>query len=165
MDKSTPSLRGEVVGADTTEPAVARVGTIQLNWVRSAYCPKCDQPTFRRPESSALRIGVGHQPKAIEGPTAARGARAQGIAGVHSASWGNVRGGGRAGGRRTPEIKVTIGGDRQPRLGGDVVTFEDMRAYFLLRTRSPFCTLGQRKRWGPCRRPADAGNQGDDRGR
>ena len=31
MDKRTPSLRGEVLGADTTGPAVVRVGTIQLN--------------------------------------------------------------------------------------------------------------------------------------
>ena len=33
MDKRTPSLRGDVLGADTTGPAVARVGTIELNWV------------------------------------------------------------------------------------------------------------------------------------
>ena len=46
----------------------------------------------------------------------------QGADGVHSASWGNPRGGGRAGGRLNPEIKVTIGGDRPPRLG-DVVTY------------------------------------------
>ena len=68
----------------------------------------------------------------MEDPTAARGARAQGGAdGVHSASWGNPRGGGRAGGRLKPEIKVTIGGDRPPRLGGDVVTFEDMREFLV----------------------------------
>ena len=29
-----------------------------------------------------------------------------------------------------PDDKVAIGGDRPPRLGGDVVTFEDMREYF-----------------------------------
>ena len=68
-------------------------------------------------------------------PSAARGVLAQGADGVHSASWGNSKGGGRAGGRLKPEIKVTIGGDRPPRLGGDVVTFEDMRE-FLLPTRS-----------------------------
>ena len=28
VDKCTPSLRGEVLGADTTGPAVARVGTL-----------------------------------------------------------------------------------------------------------------------------------------
>ena len=49
----------------------------------------------------------------------------------HSASWGNPRGGGRAGGRLKPEIKVTIGGDRPPRLGGDVVTFIDMREFLV----------------------------------
>ena len=64
----------------------------------------------------------------MENPTAARGARAQGAGGVHSASWSNPRSGGRAGGRLKPEVKVTIGGDRPPRLGGDAVTFEDMRA-------------------------------------
>ena len=74
---------------------------------------------------------MGHQPKALEDPTAARGARAQGADGVHSASWGNPRGGGRAGGRLKPEIKVTIGGDRPPRLGGDVNTFEDMREFLV----------------------------------
>ena len=57
--------------------------------------------------------------------TSARGARAQGAGGVHSASWGNPRGGGRAGGGLKPEAKVTLGGDMPLRLG-DVVTFEDM---------------------------------------
>ena len=63
--------------------------------------------------------------------TAARGARTQGADGVHSASWGNPRGGGRAGGLLKPEIKVTIGGNRPPRLGGDVLTFEDMREFLV----------------------------------
>ena len=68
----------------------------------------------------------------MEDPAAARGARAQGADGVHSASWVNPRGGGRAGGLLKPEIKVTmIGGDRPPRLGGDVVTFEDMREFLV----------------------------------
>ena len=37
MDKRTPSLRGEVFGADTAGPAVARVGKIQLicSWLHS----------------------------------------------------------------------------------------------------------------------------------
>ena len=134
MDQRTPSLRGEVLGADIKWPAVARVGTIRLNGVSSAYCPKRDQFAFRRPESTVLRAGVGHQPKAMEDPTAARrGARAQGADGVHSASWGNPRGGRRASGRLKPEIKVTIGGDRPPRLGGesDIVAFEDMREFIV----------------------------------
>ena len=63
MDKRTPSLREGVVGDDTTRPAVARVGTVQLDWSRPAYCPKRDQIDFRTPESSALRVGAGHQPK------------------------------------------------------------------------------------------------------
>ena len=61
----------------------------------------------------------------------AGGARAQGADGVHSASWGNPRGGGRAGGRLKSEINVMIGGDRRSRLGGDVVTFEDMREFLV----------------------------------
>ena len=46
--KCTPSLRGDVHGADTTGPAVARVGTIQLNSVSSNYCPNRDEFAFRR---------------------------------------------------------------------------------------------------------------------
>ena len=69
---------------------------------------------------------MGHQPKTIKYPTTAREARGQGADGFHSASCGNPRGGGRAGGRLKPEIKVTIGGDRPARVGGDVVTFEDL---------------------------------------
>ena len=74
-----------------------------------------------------LRVGVGRQPKAMEDPTSARGVRAQGAGGVHTASWGSPRGAGRAGGGLKPEVNVTIGGDRPPRLGGDVVTLDDMR--------------------------------------
>ena len=64
-------------------------------------------------------------------PAAARGARAQGADGVYSASWGDPRDGNRAGGRLKPEMKVTIGGDRLLRLGGEVVTFEDMRGFLV----------------------------------
>ena len=66
-----------------------------------------------------------------EDPSAATGGRAQGAGGVHSASWGNLRGGGRAGGRLGPEVKVAIGGDRPPGLGGDVVTFEDIHEFLV----------------------------------
>ena len=59
--------------------------------------------------------------------TSAGGGRAQGAGGVHPTRWGSQRGGCRAGGRLKPDVKVTIAGDRPPRLGGDVVTFEDMR--------------------------------------
>ena len=82
MDKRTPSLRGEVLGADTTGPELTRVGTIQLNWVSSVCCSKRYQYAFRRPERTVLRAGVGHQPIAMEYPTAARGARAQGVDGA-----------------------------------------------------------------------------------
>ena len=70
--------------------------------------------------------------------TAAGGRRAQGAGVVHPASWGSQRGGGRVGGRQKPDVKVTIAGDRSPRLGADVVTFEDtpVCANFLLVTWS-----------------------------
>ena len=56
-------------------------------------------------------------------------ARVQGAGGVR---WGSQkRGGGRAGGRLKPDVKVTIGGDRPSRLSGDVVTFEDMRKFLV----------------------------------
>ena len=77
-----------------------------------------------------MRAGVEHQRNAMEDRTAARGARAQGADGVHCESWGTPRGGGRAGGWLKPEIKVKIGGDRPPRLDGDVITFEDKREFF-----------------------------------
>ena len=67
-----------------------------------------------------------------EDRTAARGARAQGAGGVLFASWGNPRGGGRAGGGLKPEVKVSIGGDRPPRLGGEDITFEDMREFLVV---------------------------------
>ena len=63
-------------------------------------------------------------------PTVAGGPRAQGAGGVHPASWGS-QGRGRAGARLKPDVKVTIGGDRPPRLGGDVVTFDDMREFLV----------------------------------
>ena len=72
----------------------------------------------------------------MEDPTAARGARTQGAGGVHSASSGNPRGGGPAGGRLKPEVKVAIGGDRQTLLGWVVMLLPSkIWANFLLRTR------------------------------
>ena len=79
----------------------------------------------------AIVLGVGHQLKAMVDSTAAGGGRAQRAGGVHLASWRSQRGGGRAGGRLKHDVKVTIAGDRPPRLGGDVVTFEDMRQVFV----------------------------------
>ena len=76
-----------------------------------------------------MPVGVGLQPGAMEDPTGVGRAQAQGDGGVHSASWGNQRGGGRAGGRLQPEVKVPIGRDRPPRLGGDAVIFDDMREF------------------------------------
>ena len=50
----------------------------------------------------------------------------EGAGGVHFAGWGNPRGESRAGGWLKPEVEVRIRGNRQPRLGGDAVTFQDM---------------------------------------
>ena len=69
---------------------------------------------------------MDHQLRATGDSTATRGARAQGSVGVHPASWGSQRCGGRPGDRLKPHVKVTIEGVRSPRLGGDVVTSEDM---------------------------------------
>ena len=55
----------------------------------------------------AAVVGVEHQLKAMNDSTAARGGRAQGAGGVHLASWGSQRGGGRAGGRLKLDGKVT----------------------------------------------------------
>ena len=63
--------------------------------------------------------------------TSAGGGRAQGAGGVHPVSWGSQRGGGGAGGRLQPDVKVTIAGGRPPMLGGDVVTFEDMSEFLV----------------------------------
>ena len=82
-------------------------------------------------EACAAVVGVGHQLKAMDDSTAAGGVRAHGAGGVHPASWASQRGGGRAGGRLTPDVKVTFAGDRPPRLGGDVVPFEDIREFLL----------------------------------
>ena len=78
-----------------------------------------------------MRACVRHQPNAMEDPVAARGARALGTGRVHSECWGNPRGGDRAGVELKPEIRVTIGGYRPPRLGGDVATFEDKREFLV----------------------------------
>ena len=67
----------------------------------------------------------------MEDSTAARGVQAQSADGVHTAGWDDPRGGGRAGSRLKPEIKVTIGGDRPPNLGDGVVTFGDMREFLV----------------------------------
>ena len=55
----------------------------------------------------------------------------QGAGRVDPASWGSPRGGDRAGGRLKPDVNVTMGENRPSRLGGDVVTFEDMREFFV----------------------------------
>ena len=55
---------------------------------------------------------------------AAAGERAQGAGGVHPASWGSQKG-------LRPDVKLTVGGERPRRFGGDIVTFEDMREFLV----------------------------------
>ena len=73
---------------------------------------------------------MGYQPKATETQySSKRSARAERRRPFSSR--GNARGGGLAGGRLKPEIKVTVGGDIPPSLGVDFVTFEDLREFLL----------------------------------
>ena len=56
-DKRTPGLQGEVLGADTTGPAVAsRHNSIELG--KFCLLPKRDLLAFRRPESTVLLLLV-----------------------------------------------------------------------------------------------------------
>ena len=74
VDKTSPSLRGEALGADANGLAVALVGTIRLNWylVSSAYCPNVTYLLFgRRRALFCFVVGVGHQRKAKGNPTPA----------------------------------------------------------------------------------------------
>ena len=111
MDKRTPILRGEVLGADNTWVAFAAFRNFFFELVSSAYCPKCDQLYVRRLRSSVLRDDVGHQSSAMEALTAARGGRAQGAGEVHSAICASPRGGIRISGRLMPTVNVTKGGE------------------------------------------------------
>ena len=88
----------------------SRVGTIQLDWVSSAYCPNVTYLLFGGLKALLLLL-VWDAIKAMGDSTAAGGARAQGAGGVHPASWGSQRRGGRACGRLKPDVKVTIAGD------------------------------------------------------
>ena len=118
---------------------------------------------FQRSARTVSRVVVGHQPKAMRDPTAAGGAQGQGDDGVRCAYWGSYRGGGRASGGLKPEIKVTIGGDRPSGLGGDAVTFEDMRELLvcLLEVRTADAYHKPRWRRPGAREEATAGICGD----
>ena len=102
-----------MLGADTTGPAVAsRYNSIELG----TFCllPKRDRLVIRRPESTALLLLVWDT--SCESILQSGEARELG---------------GRAGGRLKPDVKVSNAGDRPPRLGRDVVTFEDMREFLV----------------------------------
>ena len=109
----------------------SRVGTIQLNWVSSAYCPNVTYLLFGGRKALCSCCWYGTPAESNGDSTAAGGEGAQGAGGVHPASWGIKRGGGRVGGRLKPDVKVTIVGDRPPGLGGDVATFEGMREFLV----------------------------------
>ena len=78
-----------------------------------------------------MPASVRYQPKAMGAPTVSGRARAQDAGGIYSACWGNLRGGGPTSTRLKPNVKVTIAGDRLPRLGGDVATFEATRKFLV----------------------------------
>ena len=139
----------EVFGVDTTGP----VGTGQSNsteFGKFGIQPERDVLAFRRPESTVLLVVVRHQTKAMIAPAAARGSRPQGTNGGHSACWGNHGRGGPAGCRLEPDVKVTVGGERPPRLGGDVVAFEDMLTIFVACSGVRVADAYHKPRWrGP----------------
>ena len=98
----------------------------------------------------------------MEHHAAARKAQAQGAGGVHSLSWNNRRSVGRAGGRLKPEFKVTIERNRPPALGGDAVTFIDMREFRVAYTEYEQQTYHKQRWKGPgSREGARAGRFGD----
>ena len=84
--------------------------------VSSDYCPNATYLLSGAGKHCPAVVGVGHQLKTTGDSTAAGGGRAQGAGGVHLASWGSQRGGGRASGRLKHDVKVTIAGERPPKL-------------------------------------------------
>ena len=64
--------------------------------------------------------------------------------------------GGRAGGRLKPDVKVSNAGDRPPRLGRDVVTFEDMREFLVAYLELSLIHISEPTRLGISRMPSSA---------
>ena len=74
-DKRTPGLQGEVLGADTTGPAVAsRYNSFEM--VSSDYCPNATYLLSGAGKHCPAVVGVGHQLKTMGDSTAAGGGRA-----------------------------------------------------------------------------------------
>ena len=70
MNERTPSLREEVLGADTTGPSLAsRYILVELGKFRLQ--PKRDLFSFRCPESTLFCVGGGHQTNAMRDHIAA----------------------------------------------------------------------------------------------
>ena len=114
----------------STGPAVAsQYKSFELD--KFCFLLKRDIFSFWRVAVTFVRVHVGHQPKGMGDPAGAGGTRTQGASGVHSATWGTPRGGGRAGFWLKPEVNVAIAEDIPPRLDGDVATFEDMREFLV----------------------------------
>ena len=109
----------------------SRVGTIQLSWVSSAYCPNVTYLLFGGGKALCCCCWCGTPTESYDRCYHSGQCASAGAGGVHPASWGSQRGEARAGGRLKPDVKVAIAGDRPPRLGGDVVTFEDMREFLV----------------------------------
>ena len=132
-NKRTIALRANALRAYEGKPSElippgprSRVGAIQLNWVTSAYCPNVTYLLFgsRKAlccccwcESNGRFYSSGRRASAgcWRSPSCKLGKPER---------WRPSR-------RLKPDVNVTIGGDRPPRLGGDVVTFEDMREFLV----------------------------------
>ena len=77
--------------------------------------------------NTVFRVGVGLYTTSMANPTAQGGTGSPGTGGVHSAYWGSPRGRVPVGGWLKPDVNQMIETDKLHRLGGYMVTFEDMR--------------------------------------
>ena len=109
----------------------SRVGTIQLNWASSAYCPNVTYLLFRGRKAlcRCCLCGTPAESKVrfySSGRSASAGRwRSPSCKLGKPERWRPGRWPAEA------DVKLTIGGDRPPRLGGYVVTFEDMREFLV----------------------------------
>ena len=130
MDKRTPSLRGKVLGADTTGPAVARVGTIQLNLVSSVTV----QNVTNLPFGGRKAVFACWCWTPAESNGKLYSSKVSASAGRWRLPLFKLGQPERWRPSRRPAEAGNQGddrGDRPPRLGVDVVTFEDMHEFLV----------------------------------
>ena len=77
--------------------------------------------------NTVFRAGVGLYTTSMRDPTATGGPRPPATGGIHSAYWGSQLSGVPVGVCLKQDVNMMIMEDRPPRLGGGMVTFEDMR--------------------------------------